>query len=64
LGVITRGSFTVGIERFLPQIQHWIRELLAEDQFPLKLPEDAFVFAMHQGYTFNFSQLPCLPRTL
>jgi hypothetical protein len=54
------GSFTVGTECLyedLPQIQHWARELLEEDQFLLKLPEDAFVFEMHQGYTFNFFRL-------
>ena len=51
------GSFTVGTECLyedLPQIQHWAEELLEEDQFPLKLPEDAFVYYMHQGYAFNF----------
>jgi hypothetical protein len=29
-------------------------ELLRENCFPLALPEDAFVFFMHQGYAFYF----------
>jgi hypothetical protein len=28
--------------------------MLTEDGFPQKLPDDGFVFFMHQGYQFNF----------
>ena len=40
--------------RQLDRLQEVAAEMLAEDKFPLKLPEDAFVFFMHQGYHFNF----------
>ncbi len=51
------GSLFIGSDCFyrdLPLIQKGAVELLEEDQFPLKLPEDAFVFYMHQGYNFDF----------
>ncbi len=38
----------------LMRLQEGAREMLAEDSFPQKLPEDAFVFFMHQGYQFGF----------
>ena len=40
--------------RQLDRLQEVAAEMLVEDGFPLKLPEDAFVFFMHQGYQFNF----------
>ena len=43
--------------KHLPLIQIWAKELLTEDSFPLSLPNDAFVFFMHQGYQFNFFKL-------
>ena len=50
-------GFLVGSE-FLYQdlrgLQEVAREMLAEDAFPQQLPEDTFVFFMHQGYQFNF----------
>jgi len=30
------------------------KELLEENQEPFILPDDAFVFSMHQGYEFNY----------
>jgi hypothetical protein len=38
----------------LLNIQQWAVELLEENNFPVRLPNDAFVFLMHQGYTFMF----------
>lgn len=34
-----------------------VRELFEEDEFPGELPEDAFVFLFHQGYSFLFFRL-------
>lgn len=54
------GNFWAGEDCFykhLPLIQIWAKELLTEDSFPLSLPNDAFVFFMHQGYQFNFFKL-------
>jgi len=38
----------------VPGLQEVAQEMLAEDAFPQKLSQDAFVFFMHQGYQFNF----------
>jgi hypothetical protein len=35
-------------------LRTWAEQLLNEDGFPQKLPEDAIVFSMHQGYQFSF----------
>jgi hypothetical protein len=43
--------------RHLPLIQEWAKELLQENDFPIPLPDDAFVFFMHQGYQFSFFKL-------
>ncbi len=54
------GDFWAGEDCFykhLPLIQKWARELLLEDSFPVSLPDDAFVFFMHQGYQFDFFRL-------
>lgn len=36
------------------EIRAWAIELLQENNFPEPLPDDAFVFFMHQGYQFSF----------
>lgn len=38
----------------LPELREWATELLRENHFPESLPDDAFVFFMHQGYQFSF----------
>ncbi|OIP75956.1 MAG: SMI1/KNR4 family protein [Oscillatoriales cyanobacterium CG2_30_44_21] len=51
------GDFWAGEDCFydcLPLVQTWAKELLLEDNFPISLPDDAFVFFMHQGYQFDF----------
>ncbi|OKH17773.1 SMI1/KNR4 family protein [[Limnothrix rosea] IAM M-220] len=40
--------------KHLPSLQVWAAELLDEDKSLVKLPSDAFVFFMHQGYQFSF----------
>ncbi len=50
-------TFLVGSDFLYPELlnlQEVAKEMLAEDEFPQKFPEDAFVFFMHQGYQFNF----------
>ena len=54
------GKFLRGSDCFyqhLPQIQEWAKQLLVENDFPEALPEDTFVFFMHQGYQFSFFRL-------
>lgn len=54
------GNFLRGSDCFferLPQIQEWAIELLQENNFAQSLPEDAFIFLMHQGYQFSFFRL-------
>jgi hypothetical protein len=41
----------------LPDLKEWAVELLEENHFSYTLPEDAFVFFMHQGYQFSFFRL-------
>lgn len=41
----------------LLNIQQWAVELLEENNAPVRLPSDAFVFLMHQGYTFKFLRI-------
>jgi hypothetical protein len=51
------GGLFVGSDFFyerLMNMQEWARALLEEDHYPGELPEDAFVFFMHQGYRFYF----------
>lgn len=51
------GNFYVGTNFFYPGIlglTKAARELLAEDEANLTLPDDAIVFSMHQGYQFLF----------
>lgn len=43
--------------KHLPYLKEWAVELLEENNFPNTLPEDAFVFFMHQGYQFSFFRL-------
>ena len=50
-------GFLVGSDFFYQQLddlQEVAEELLEENNFPEQLPQDAFVFFMHQGYHFNF----------
>ncbi len=54
------GKFLRGSDCFfqhLPYLQEWALELLQENNFPENLPEDAFIFLMHQGYQFSFFRL-------
>ncbi len=51
-GPLLRGSDCFW-ERLL-NIQQWAVELLKENNSPVRLPNDAFVILMHQGYTFMF----------
>jgi hypothetical protein len=51
------GGFLNGSDCFyehLKNIQVEAKELLREDHFPGVIPENAFVFFMHQGYQFIF----------
>jgi len=51
------GKFLRGSDCFfrdLPSLKDWAIALLEENNFPESLPEDAFVFFMHQGYQFSF----------
>ncbi len=51
------GAFLRGTDIFyehILNIQEWAKDLLAENNFPKSLPEDAIVFMMHQGYQFMF----------
>ena len=40
--------------KHLPYLREWACEILQENKFSKTLPEDAFVFFMHQGYQFSF----------
>lgn len=54
------GKFLQGSDCFFQHLlflQDWAVELLNENNFPQKLPEDVFVFYMHQGYQFSFFRL-------
>lgn len=54
---VDAGPLLVGSQwscRYLADIQEYAVELLAENVFPQPLPDDAFVFWMHQGYQFLF----------
>jgi hypothetical protein len=51
------GGFLQGSDCFyrdLKDLPSAVLELLEEDQFVGKLPENVFVFFLHQGYQFNF----------
>ncbi|MEQ9480924.1 SMI1/KNR4 family protein [Coleofasciculus sp. F4-SAH-05] len=51
------GQFLRGSDCFfkhLPYLREWAIELLEENNFHKPLPNDAFVFFMHQGYQFSF----------
>lgn len=51
-------SFEVGsdfyYEQDLVDLQLAAREILEENNFPRKLPDDAYIFWMHNGYMFTF----------
>lgn len=57
-GGISSGGFLEGSNCFyddtLLELREGAKELLNRDEFPEPLPEDAFVFLMHQGYIFWF----------
>ncbi|HEX8033642.1 MAG TPA: SMI1/KNR4 family protein [Ktedonobacterales bacterium] len=51
------GRFERGTDCFYADVfdnRDGAEQLLSEDNFPQKLPEDAVVFSMHQGYQFSF----------
>jgi hypothetical protein len=51
------GYIMQGTDFFYPDIRTLTEDaedLLRENAFPESLPEDAFVFTMHQGYQFQF----------
>ncbi len=51
------GGFLRGSDCFydsLPPLRAWAMRLLWENDYAEPLPEDAFVFSMHQGYLFYF----------
>jgi len=51
------GQLLVGSDFRYPDLlslKKWAQELLVENNQPLKLPEKAFVFYMHQGYQFDY----------
>jgi hypothetical protein len=51
------GHYLEGSDAFFPrllELRDGAKELLHENQQPFSLPEDAFVFLMHQGYQFLF----------
>ena len=56
LGVFEEGS-TFYYDQDLIELQQTAREFLIEDNFPKELPDDAFVFWMHQGYMFCFFRM-------
>ncbi len=57
------GRFFVGTDYFytdIKNIEHYregAQELLAENSVRTSIPEDAFIFYMHQGYQFMFFRL-------
>lgn len=51
-GPILRGSNCFYSDLF--QLNHWANRLLDENGLPDRVPENAFVFFMHQGYQFAF----------
>jgi SMI1 / KNR4 family (SUKH-1) len=54
------GQFLRGSDCFYDQLldlQQAAGELLAENHFLGRMPDDAFVFLMHQGYQFSFFRL-------
>ncbi|MCU0546647.1 MAG: SMI1/KNR4 family protein [Oscillatoriaceae cyanobacterium Prado104] len=56
-GGVWAGGLFIGSNCFydsLPELRKAAEELLESDEFPEPLPEDAFVFFMHQGYIFWF----------
>jgi len=51
------GKFMKGSSCFINELhslREWAIELLVENNFKKELPNDAFVFWMHQGYQFAF----------
>jgi hypothetical protein len=51
------GHYLEGSDAFFPrllELRDGAEDLLRENRHPFSLPEDAFVFLMHQGYQFLF----------
>lgn len=51
------GHYLQGSDAFYPailELRDWATELLVENGNPFSLPDDAFVFLMHQGYQFLY----------
>ena len=54
------GTFKQGTDFFFPDNMNLNADaaiLLEENAEPFRLPEDVFVFSMHQGYEFNYFSL-------
>lgn len=50
--------FFQGSDYYNPdKLKKWAEALLQDDCFPVPLPDDAYVFVMHQGYEFYFVKL-------
>jgi hypothetical protein len=50
------GAFFRGTDILLRRdgYRQWALELLADNNYPFKLPDDAFVFFLHQGYVMGY----------
>ncbi|MDJ0717099.1 MAG: SMI1/KNR4 family protein [Prochloraceae cyanobacterium] len=51
------GKFYAGTDMFYPDIlelRTYAENLLKENEVDFQLPEEAFVFSMHQGYQFDY----------
>src|SRR6266571_2080519 len=51
------GRYLAGSDAFYPdllELRQQAEELLSENGHPFSLPEDAFVFLVHQGYQFLY----------
>lgn len=60
MGNGTKNGFLQGHSCFineLPNLKAWATELLVENNFPLILSENDFIFWMHQGYMFAFFKM-------
>lgn len=54
------GDFLAGTDiryKSVFSLKEWAEELLKENNYPFKLFEDDFVFAMHQGYQFWYFKI-------
>lgn len=51
-GIVFRGSDYS--YQYLLNLKRWAMELIEENDVSIQLPNDAFIFFMHQGYNFHF----------